>query len=132
MTNGADRTGISYATRGKLIYFRIHGQWPAWALARSLELRCAHTEVLLRAGCLGNVCSRSCGGRAKLVSVFARCSASCGQSWIFAFSGLADREKAVLAAKGRAKVSVAASEADWSKRIREMQYADHEDHTTGS
>ena len=30
------------------------------------------------------------------------------------------------------KVSVAASEADWSKRIREMQYADYEDHTTGS
>ena len=38
----------------------------------------------------------------------------------------------VLVAKGRAKVSVAASEADWSKRIREMQYADYEDHTTGS
>ena len=35
----------------------------------------------------------------------------------------------VLVAKGRAKVSVAASEADWSKRIREMQYADYEDHT---
>ena len=27
---------------------------------------------------------------------------------------------------------VAASEADWSKRIREMQYADYEDHTVGS
>jgi len=38
----------------------------------------------------------------------------------------------VLIAKGRAKVSVAASEADWSKRIREMQYADYEDHTVGS
>ena len=38
----------------------------------------------------------------------------------------------VLVAKGRAKVSVAASEADWSKRIREMQYADYEDHTVGS
>ena len=38
----------------------------------------------------------------------------------------------VLVAKGRAKVSVAASEADWSKRIREMQYADYEDRTTGS
>ena len=35
----------------------------------------------------------------------------------------------VLVAKGRAKVSVAASETDWSKRIREMQYADYEDHT---
>ena len=32
----------------------------------------------------------------------------------------------VLVAKGRAKVSVAASEADWSKRICEMQYADYE------
>lgn len=38
----------------------------------------------------------------------------------------------VLVAKGRAKVSVAASEADWSKRIREMQYANYEDHTVGS
>ena len=38
----------------------------------------------------------------------------------------------VLVAKGRARVSVAASEADWSKRIREMQYADYEDHTVGS
>ena len=38
----------------------------------------------------------------------------------------------VLVAKGRAKVSVAASEADWSKRIREMQSADYEDHTVGS
>ena len=38
----------------------------------------------------------------------------------------------VLVAKGRAKVSVAASEADWSKRIRDMQYADYEDHTVGS
>ena len=37
-----------------------------------------------------------------------------------------------LVAKGRARVSVAASEADWSKRIREMQYADYEDHTVGS
>ena len=38
----------------------------------------------------------------------------------------------VLVAKGRARVSAAASEADWSKRIREMQYADYEDHTVGS
>ena len=38
----------------------------------------------------------------------------------------------ILVAKGRARVSVAASEADWSKRIREMQYADYEDHTVGS
>ena len=38
----------------------------------------------------------------------------------------------VLVAKGRAKVSVAASEADWSKRICEMQYADYADHTVGS
>ena len=38
----------------------------------------------------------------------------------------------VLVAKGRARVSVVASEADWSKRIREMQYADYEDHTVGS
>ena len=38
----------------------------------------------------------------------------------------------VLVAKGRAKVSVAAAEEDWPKRIREMQYADYEDHTVGS
>ena len=38
----------------------------------------------------------------------------------------------ILVAKGRAKVSVAASETDWFKRIREMQYADYEDHTVGS
>ena len=38
----------------------------------------------------------------------------------------------ILVAKGRAKVSVAASETDWSKRIREMQYADYADHTVGS
>ena len=37
-----------------------------------------------------------------------------------------------MVAKGRAKVTVAASETDWSKRIREMQYADYEDHTVGS
>ena len=37
-----------------------------------------------------------------------------------------------MGTKGRARVSVAASEADWSKRIREMQYADYEDHTVGS
>ena len=38
----------------------------------------------------------------------------------------------ILVAKGRAKVGVAASAADWSKRIRDMQYADYEDHTVGS
>ena len=38
----------------------------------------------------------------------------------------------VLVAKGRAQVSVAASSGDWSKRIRDMQYTDHEDYTVGS
>ena len=38
----------------------------------------------------------------------------------------------ILVAKGRAKVGVAAAAADWSKRIRDMQYADYEDHTCGS
>ena len=33
----------------------------------------------------------------------------------------------VLVAKGRAKVGVAAAAADWSKRIRDMQYADYEE-----
>ena len=39
---------------------------------------------------------------------------------------------AVLVAKGRAQVGVAASSGDWSKRIRDMQYTDHEDYTMGS
>ena len=38
----------------------------------------------------------------------------------------------VLVAKGRAQVGVAASSGDWSKRIRDMQYTDHEDYTMGS
>ena len=38
----------------------------------------------------------------------------------------------ILVAKGRAKVGVAAAAADWSKRIRDTQYADYEDHTCGS
>ena len=38
----------------------------------------------------------------------------------------------VLVAKGRAQVGVAASSGDWSKRIRDMQYTDHEDYTVGS
>ena len=38
----------------------------------------------------------------------------------------------VLVAKGRAQVSVAASSGDWSKRIRDMQYTDHDDYTVGS
>jgi hypothetical protein len=38
----------------------------------------------------------------------------------------------ILVARGRAKVGVAASAADWSKRIRDMQYADYDDHTVGS
>ena len=36
----------------------------------------------------------------------------------------------VLLAKGKARVGVAASVADWSKRIRDLQFLDHEDHTT--
>ena len=34
----------------------------------------------------------------------------------------------MLVARGRAQVSVAAATADWPKRIRDMRYADHEDH----
>ena len=47
MTNGADRTGISYATRGKLIYFRI--QWPVAGagVGAAVGAARAHTEVLL-------------------------------------------------------------------------------------
>ena len=37
-----------------------------------------------------------------------------------------------VAAKGRAQVGVAASSGDWLKRIRGMQYTDHEDYTVGS
>ena len=36
----------------------------------------------------------------------------------------------VLAARGRAQVSVAAATADWPKRIRDMRYADQDDHGT--
>ena len=38
----------------------------------------------------------------------------------------------VLVAKGRAQVGVAAASGDWSKRIRDMQYTDHDDYTVGS
>ena len=34
----------------------------------------------------------------------------------------------VLAARGRAQVSVAAAVTDWPKRIRDMRYVDHEDY----
>ena len=34
----------------------------------------------------------------------------------------------VLVARGRAQVGVAAATTDWPKRIRDMRYADHEDH----
>ena len=38
----------------------------------------------------------------------------------------------VLVAKGRAQVTVVAtSSGDWSKRIRDMQYTDHEDYEGG-
>ena len=36
----------------------------------------------------------------------------------------------VLAARGRAQVSVAAATADWPKRIRDMRYADQDGHGT--
>ncbi len=38
----------------------------------------------------------------------------------------------VLVAKGRARVGVAASMADWPKRIRDLQFLDHEGHTTAA
>ena len=38
----------------------------------------------------------------------------------------------VLVAKGRARVGVAASAADWSKRIRDLQFLDHEGYATAT
>ena len=38
----------------------------------------------------------------------------------------------VLVAKGRARVGVAASAADWSKRIRDLQFLDHEGYSTAT
>eukprot|EP01043_Picozoa_sp_COSAG02_P052488 COSAG02_NODE_5663_length_4144_cov_59.133251_3_plen_95_part_00 len=38
----------------------------------------------------------------------------------------------VLVAKGRARVGVAASAADWPKRIRDMQFLDHEGYATAT
>ena len=131
VADDADRTGITYATHGKMIYFahalRWRGRWRctarnwrccgagclgnvrSWSCGVRAKLvsvspfSCACDRPVLRfsraelqwsgcsrvfsrltlaravlpagAGCLGNVCSRSCGGRAKLVSVFACCSA---------------------------------------------------------
>ena len=47
-----------------------------WLFSRVLSAHsCARAVLRAGARCLGNVCSRSCGGRAKLVSVFASCSA---------------------------------------------------------
>ena len=54
MTNGADRTGISYATRGKLIYFRI--QWPVAGVGVGVAVGAAlrsHGGAAAGAGCLG-------------------------------------------------------------------------------
>ena len=36
----------------------------------------------------------------------------------------------VLAARGRAQVSIAAATTDWPKRIRDMRYDDQDDHGT--
>ena len=38
----------------------------------------------------------------------------------------------VLVAKGRARVGVAASAADWPKRIRDLQFLDHEGYATAT
>ena len=38
----------------------------------------------------------------------------------------------VLVAKGRARVGVAAAAADWPKRIRDLQFLDHEGYTTAT
>ena len=38
----------------------------------------------------------------------------------------------VLVAKGRARVGVAASAADWPKRIRDLQFLDHEGYSTAT
>jgi hypothetical protein len=41
------------------------------------------------------------------------------------FSSVWQDTLSVLVARGRARVSVSASAADWPKRIRDMQYVDH-------
>ena len=38
----------------------------------------------------------------------------------------------VLVAKGRARVGVAASVADWPKRIRDLQFLDHEGYSAAT
>ena len=38
----------------------------------------------------------------------------------------------VLVAKGRARVGVAAAAADWPKRIRDLQFLDHEGYATAT
>ena len=43
------------------------------------------------------------------------------------FSSVWQDTLSVLVARGRARVSVSASAADWPKRIRDMQYVDHDD-----
>eukprot|EP01046_Picozoa_sp_COSAG06_P012442 COSAG06_NODE_730_length_12734_cov_8.227859_4_plen_96_part_00 len=43
------------------------------------------------------------------------------------FSSVWQDTLSVLVARGRARVSVSASAANWPKRIRDMQYVDHDD-----
>jgi hypothetical protein len=43
------------------------------------------------------------------------------------FSSVWQDTLSVLVARGRARVSVSASAADWPERIRDMQYVDHDD-----
>ena len=43
------------------------------------------------------------------------------------FSSVWQDTLSVLVARGRARVSVSASVADWPKRIRDMKYVDHDD-----
>ena len=51
-------------------------------------------------------------------------------SWIPKFSVAWRDTLSVLAARGRAQVSVAAATTDWPKRIRDMRYDDQDDHGT--
>ena len=54
--------------------------------------------------------------------------ARCTRHWSTPrFSSVWQDTLSVLVARGRARVSVSASAADWPKRIRDMQYVDHDD-----
>ena len=73
--------------------------------------------------CEQQLCSELADGN-RNVDLYHWSSAKFSSAWYDTLS--------VLVAKGRAQVGVAASSGDWSKRIRDAQYTDHEDYTVGS